>query len=156
MASPDPGWYHDGTNLRWWDGYRWGPHAPPRHPDEADKAAALIAHLGPFAGGFLPPLIVYLMHRKRRGSFARHHSAEALNFQLTWLALAVVVTSTIWWPSPFGLGDAAWFLVGWFVTMVLMAANFVLSIVAAVRVSRLERWRYPVSIRLIGSRSPSG
>jgi uncharacterized Tic20 family protein len=167
MGHPGPGWYHDGTAMRWWDGSNWGPYAPapaaapapapapaPTNPDEQDRATAIIAHLGALFGGwFIVALVIYLVSRSRRESFAFHHAAEALNFQLT-LTAAVIVPWILAIATLAGDPDGGtfpwFFLVGWLLMMVIGLAGLVLSIVAAVRASRLERWRYPVSIRFVG------
>ena len=150
------GWYHDGHGLRWWSGTEWGPYAPTfgwvdPQSDEAGKNMAMAAHAGPLAGGFVLPLIVYLT-QKDKNSFARFHAAEALNFQLTFIAAWFAS-----FPLMFGLmflfssnGQFPWPV---FVLMplmfVLMIANYGFSAIAAMKASRLIRWKYPLRIPFV-------
>ena len=188
MSDAQPaGWYHDGVAQRWWDGEAWGPYAPAPPPgpgmgpgvappppggpsaDEADKTVAVLAHAGGLFGGFLLPLIIYLMNKdKGERSYARHHSLEALNFQLAvmivtfvpmilffavFVAVAVAASSSS--SAAPGVGFGLLFGLFWIVMMVVGVGSLVLSIVGMVKASQLERWRYPVSIRLVG-RSRAG
>ncbi len=82
-ATP-PGWYHDGSAMRYWDGSAWGPYAPvmPRDPVAEGKAGAVLAHFGFFACWFVLPLVIRLT-AGRDNEYVRHHSTEALNFMIT-------------------------------------------------------------------------
>ena len=183
MSDDQPaGWYHDGVAQRWWDGEAWGPYAPAPPPgpgvgpgplggqsaDEADKTVAILAHAGGIFGGFLLPLIIYIMYKdKGERSYVRHHAREALNFQLAVMIvtfvpmilffavfiLGAVAASSTTSAAP-GVGFGIIFLLFWVVMMVVGVGSLVLSIVGMVKASQLERWRYPVSIRLIGRPTP--
>lgn len=150
--QPPPNWYYDGVGLRWWDGAQWGayaPQAPPPHPDEASKTPAILAHIGFVVGGFIVPLIIFIIQDK--GSFGRHHGAEALNFQLatmiaTFGSIAIGVAGLII-QQPGG-NEFPWGLLLMFpLIFAITIANYVFSIIGMVKASRLERWRYPITIR---------
>jgi len=152
-TPPPPGWYPDPQTPggeRWWDGSAWTGHvSDPIVPDPATPAEvspdsrnwAVIAHLSAIGAmlvalAFLGPLVVYLI-KKDDDPFVRDQAAEALNFQLSWLIYAVVLVIMI-------------------LTLVLIPVAiaaalvwFVLIIVAALRASHGERYRYPFTIRFI-------
>ncbi len=150
-----PGWYPDpGGLLRWWDGIQWVPAQPPVSEETSGRTLAILSHLGAFFGGFLVPLVVYLMEGKKN-RFVRHHASEALNFQITfmiaWFAgfvlffgLSALQART---GTPIGLVVVfpLFFLV-FFLGFLVLA---VLSIVGAVRASQQQWWRYPISIRFV-------
>lgn len=106
------------------------------------------AHLSAFLGLmggiliFLGPLVVWLL--KRDGDpFVREHAVEALNFNLTMFGagiLAVLVAM-----ATLGIGLLVVLPLG----LVLFVVWVVFTLVAAVRASNGDRYRYPVSIRLV-------
>ena len=156
QQMPAPGWYPEpGTShLRWWDGSTWGPYAPSQAPP--DKTLAVLSHLGAVIGGFILPLIIYLTAGKR-DAYIRHHSAEALNFQLTWLigflTAFVLMFSTLF--ATAGL-DSSEPPVGFFIIFpfifVIQGIGLVFSIMGAVKAGGGKLWRYPVSIRFVKAR----
>ena len=104
---------------------------------------AVAAHLSPFVAlfvgfmSFLGPLIVYLIF-KDRGPFIRHHSVEALNFQLTmWIGLLISI------PLVFV------FFLGLFTAGVIALAMLVCHILGAVAASEGRDFRYPCTIRFV-------
>lgn len=162
--APPPGWYPEGPYLRWWDGARWGPYAPtggygpPQTEEERGRTLAVVSHLGFIAGGFVLPLVLYLVEKGKpdRNRFVLHHACEALNFAITfmvaWIGGFVLFAIAI----PFSaVGDAAAVGASLVVTMfaVMMAAmvsTYVFGILAMVRANQGVWWRYPVSIRFVG------
>jgi uncharacterized Tic20 family protein len=114
-----------------------------------DKTWATLAHLGGVLW-FVPSLVIYLLTRSRR-SLARQESKEALNWQITFTALYIVVMSVE------GLVAAVLLLTPVAVMLSALAAvptalyivNAALSIRAGLRVNRGEPFRYPLSVRLI-------
>ena len=159
-AAP-PGWYPDQTgHLRWWDGARWGLYAPPRSPTDSGKAFAVVSHVGMFAGGFVLPLVIYLTEGKK-DEFVRHHSREALNFQITFLAVWILAMGGFFLSFLLSVGADDDF--GFFfpfpplfpVLLMVQAASMALAILGAVRASQDQWWRYPLSIRFVkGSPAP--
>jgi len=117
---------------------------PPGFPSNEERNWAVFCHLGGFAfyllgfalGHILVPLALWLM--KREGSaFIDENGREALNFQIS-VTLYAIVT-----------GALCFVLVGFVLIPVLMGFHIVLMIVASVRASQGESYRYPLTIRLI-------
>jgi len=117
---------------------------PPGFPSNEERNWAVFCHLGGFAfyllgfalGHILVPLALWLM--KREGSaFIDENGREALNFQIS-VTLYAIVT-----------GALCFVLVGFLLIPVLMGFHIVLMIVASVRASQGESYRYPLTIRLI-------
>jgi len=75
--------------------------------------------------------------KRDRSAFIDEHGREALNFQISVTLYAVVV------------GALCFVLVGFLLIPVLMGFHIVLMIVASVRASQGESYRYPLTIRLI-------
>ncbi len=157
-----PGWYPDPNapgGQRWWDGSQWtshvqaaptapvpsGPGFPHATPESRNWAMA--AHLSALIGlvigfSFLGPLVVYLV--RRDDPYVRAHAAEALNFNLSVLIYALV--------GGFVLVLLILLIVG-IVLIPLAIAAFVawivLVVVAGVKASRGELYRYPLTIRFV-------
>lgn len=137
-----------------------GEHSPPSgagqpapHPAIAGESRtwAALTHLSAFVGAwaflaFAGPLVMWLLKR-HEDPFVEHHGREALNFNLTVLVVGVVgallaIPITI---ATLGLG---------LIVLVPLAAAIalawlVLTIVAAVRASDGEAYRYPMTIRFV-------
>lgn len=114
---------------------------------------AVLSHVGFFVLSVVLPIIVRETEGKTN-EFARHHSTEALNFQLTFL---------IGWLISFLLFFLVAFSLGWGAVVVLFLVMFGMfalsafwSIKAAIRASRGEWWCYPVSIRFVRGAHPAG
>ena len=155
---PAPGWYHDGVAMRWWTGSSWGPYSPagpatstPPHA-VAGATTSVLSHVGFFFFAVFMPLIIRQSEGKK-DPFVRHHSTEALNFQLTFLAAwlsGFVAIITVAASTSTSDGSVSGFIALPFLVMfVLFAAGAGMSIVGAIRASRGEWWRYPISIRFV-------
>ena len=48
----------------------------------------MLSHLGPFLGGFVLPLVLFLVAKDK--PFVRHHACEALNFAITYFLVAML------------------------------------------------------------------
>ena len=114
-------------------------------PDQ-QRLWATLGHLSPMVTGLFGPLVLFLV-LKDRGSFVRHHSAEALNLQitLTLVSLAGTVVSVMLAVVTFGLAG---------IVLVPIAAAFglvvvVLQVLAAVRANQGLDCRYPLTLRLV-------
>lgn len=151
-----PGWYPDGPHLRWWTGTEWGAFAPPSRPlespEESGKAMAIVSHLGLFLGvGFLLPLIVYLVV-KDQNRFSRHHSSEALNFQLTLMFVyfpsSIAMFGIFFFIDSGGVFAAVMIVLMIFWVVVAMA-SVVFAIIGVVNASQGEYWRYPLTVRMV-------
>ncbi len=153
-SNVPPGWYPEpgSGSLRWWNGVDWGPYSPDGFVGPS-RTAATIAHLGCVLGGFIVPLIIYLVSDKS-DRFTRDSAREALNFQLTFLIVFVpgFIAMLILGALFARISDALVvipILVGICAVLASTIANYAWGIIGAVRVSRGEQYRYPLCIRLI-------
>lgn len=105
-------------------------------PNANDKNFAVLTHLGGMFFSVLPGLIVWLL-KKDDSAYLGEQAREALNFQITvliaYLAAYVLV----------------FLLIGFLLLPLIYIANLILCIVAAVKVSKGEDYRYPFALRLI-------
>lgn len=112
---------------------------------------SVVSHLswigGSFVGlPFLGPLVAYLV-LKDRGPFVRHHSAQALNVQISLTIYAVVgaIAGVVLTAVTLGLALPVLLLV--VIGVVVLA--LVLSIVAAIAAGRGDWYRYPLTIAFV-------
>ena len=101
-----------------------------------DKNMALLCHLLAIFTGFLGPLIIWLI-KKDDAPFVDRHGKEALNFQLT--VLIAMIASGILFVI----------CIGPFLMAGVGIANLVFCIIATIKASHGEEYRYPVNIRFI-------
>ena len=141
-AQAPPGWYPDQQgSMRWWDGQQWGATAPvpvPAAPGSGTdpKTMAMLAQLLGIFTGFLGPLIIYLVNGDK-DPYVRHHSAEALNFQIT-VTIAYFVSIAL-----------MFVLIGFLLFPVIWVLALVFAIQATIAANRGEWYRYPISIRFV-------
>ena len=101
-----------------------------------DKTLAILVHLFGLFTSWVGPLVVYLI-KKESDPFTAASAREALNFQLTIMfALIVCAILTV-------------ILVGIFLMWLVIMFNLIFCIVAAVKTSNGQDYRYPLTIRLI-------
>lgn len=130
-------------------------HAVPPHPSgiPADSRNwAMGAHLSAFVGAmvalaFMGPLVVWLVRRDQGDGFAEHHAKEALNFQLSMLVYLIggSVVGALLALLTLGIGLIVIVPVG----VAVFLAWVVLPILAAVKASNGEGYRYPITIRFV-------
>jgi uncharacterized Tic20 family protein len=161
-----PGWYPDQSGaMRWWDGGAWGVFAPAYGgPPPPNKTLAIVAHLGPVVGGFILPLIIYLVADKR-DTYVRHHASEGLNFALTFLIawvvgiivfiIAIGGSAAVAGGNGGGIAFAGGFVLVWFVLFGLAIASWVFAIIAAIAASQGRWYRYPICIRFVQGAMPA-
>lgn len=101
-----------------------------------DRNIAVLTHIGGIFFGFIPSLIVWLL-KKDDSAYIGEQAREALNFQIT-----VLIGFVIAWVLTF-------VLIGLLLLPAVWIANIVLSIIAAVKTSKGEDYRYPFALRLI-------
>jgi uncharacterized Tic20 family protein len=106
-----------------------------------DRNWAVGAHLGSFAAayvalGLIAPLIVLLV-RGGQSPFVRRQAVESLNFQLN----AFVIIAVGWLLVIVGIGLLILFAYG--------ILYVVCVVLASVKASRGEDFRYPLTVRLI-------
>jgi uncharacterized protein len=99
--------------------------------------------------GFLGPLLVWLLKRDQH-PFVEHHAKEALNFQLSVLvylagAAVLAIPAIIVGVLTLGVGLVALAILA----AAAVVAWFALPIVAAVKASNGEGFRYPLTIRFV-------
>jgi uncharacterized Tic20 family protein len=117
---------------------------PPGFPTTSERNWAVFCHLGGFAVYLLPfafghvlvPLVIWLVKRNE-SPFVDENGREALNFQIS------VTIYTI------GAAILAFVLVGFALLAVLAVYQFVFMVIASVRASQGEVYRYPLTLRLI-------
>ena len=105
-------------------------------PAKEERTMALLAHLLGIVIGFVGPLIIWLI-KKDESPFIDDQGKEALNFQLTVL-IALVVSSAL-----------TFVVIGCFLLPLVAVVNVVFCIIAAIRANEGQRYRYPVTIRMI-------
>lgn len=117
---------------------------PPGFPGDSERNWAVFAHLGGFAlyllpfafGHLLVPLVIWLTKR-HESAFIEENAREALNFQISITIYAVVA------------GVLAFVLIGFVLLFALAVFQFVFMVIASVRASQGEVYRYPLTLRLL-------
>ncbi|MQA04770.1 MAG: DUF4870 domain-containing protein [Streptosporangiales bacterium] len=109
--------------------------APPAR-QAPGRTAAFLVHLGGVLSGCLLPALVYLVAR-RGSTFARMHSAEAVNFQLT-LALGYV-----------GAAIVGVLFTGYLVLVPVWIVGLVFGIQAAMAAEAGAEYHYPFTVRFV-------
>ena len=104
---------------------------------------AMLCHLSALAGLMVPgiamfigPLIIWLMKRDEH-PFVDEHGKESLNFQISMLIYFVLLAPTLC------------ILIGFVLLPALVLANVVFVVIASMKASNGETYRYPLTIRLI-------
>jgi uncharacterized Tic20 family protein len=109
-------------------------YLPPAVPSGNDKAWSMLCHLSGFLGvPLLLPVIVYFAMR-RDSPFVEANAREALNFHLSTLLYSLLCV------------PLCWVLIGIPLLFAIALATLVLSILAALAVSRDRSYAYPLSI----------
>ena len=105
-------------------------------PSQDSRNMAMLCHLLGLLTCFVGPLILWLI-KKDDDEFVNRQGKEALNFQITVLLASIVS------------GLLAALCIGVFLAIAVGVADLVLSIVACVKSSKGEDYRYPVALRLV-------
>ena len=98
--------------------------------------SALAGFVIPGAGHILGPLIVWLVKRGESAEIDAH-GKEALNFQISMLIYNVVA------------GILCLIVIGFVLLAVLHVLNVVFVVIASLRASEGQIYRYPLTLRLI-------
>jgi uncharacterized Tic20 family protein len=118
------------------------PPPPSGSPSAEEKQWALFAHLSSLVGLIIPfgtligPLVVWLI-KKDTLPFVNDQGKEAINFNITVL-IAVIISCIL-----------MLVVIGLLLLVLVGIAWLVLTIIAAIKVSNGEAYRYPFSLRLI-------
>ncbi|WP_075323350.1 DUF4870 domain-containing protein [Acidithiobacillus albertensis] len=105
--------------------------------NKEDRNIMALIQAGGILFGFLPALIVYLIKKDGGNQWLITESKEALNFQIT-ILLAYIVASVL-----------SALLIGIFIFPLVFLFNLVFCIIAALKSSSGEGYRYPLTLRLL-------
>lgn len=114
--------------------------APPVIEMNSDqRVLAILCHVSIFLGiSIILPLIVYLVKRKE-DALVTEHAAETLNFHLS-----ILIYSLVCIPLFF-------IFVGFFLFFGIAIASLVLAIIGTIKAAENDLYRYPLTIRFVGS-----
>ncbi|WP_447940213.1 DUF4870 domain-containing protein [Pseudoxanthomonas mexicana] len=118
------------------------PPPPSGSPSAEEKQWALFAHLSSLVGVIIPfgsvlgPLVIWLI-KKDTLPFVDDQGKEALNFNIT-VAIAFVISAIL-----------MLVVIGLFLMILVGIAWLVLTIMATIKASNGEAYRYPFTLRLI-------
>jgi uncharacterized Tic20 family protein len=114
-------------------------------PDIAGRRWAVVSQISMFGAQIIAPALIWLFVG-RRNAFVRSWASEALNLQLLWVGLFVVLVLVLPKSSlPAFYGVATYFL--------LMAAYALpCGVIGARKAYRGELWCYPFNVRLVPGR----
>ena len=119
------------------------PATPGTVPTENERTWGMLAHLSALAGLVMPligivlgPLVVWLA-RRDESEFVAAHAKEALNFNISVLlgALTCIMLMLVF--------------IGFLLGTALFVAWLVMMLVAAIKASEGQTYRYPFSLRLV-------
>jgi uncharacterized Tic20 family protein len=101
-----------------------------------EKSIAMLSHLLCFFGGFIAPLVIYLV-KKDESSYVSEHAKESLNFQITLIigAIASLVLTLVF------VGILLLFAIG--------ICSTIFIIIASIRAYEGIEYSYPINIRFI-------
>ncbi len=106
-------------------------------PKGSVKIWSMLSHLSALLGvGFVLPLVVYLAMRKE-SEYVAANAREALNFHISVLIYAVCCIPLVF------------ILIGIPMLIVLGLGSLVLAIIATVKASDGQCYRYPLTLRLV-------
>ncbi|HUB60971.1 MAG TPA: DUF4870 domain-containing protein [Puia sp.] len=107
-------------------------------PTSDDRVLAMLSHLLTLIGGFIAPLIIWLIKKDdHNASFVTENAKESLNFQITVFILSIVCVILVF------------VLIGIILIWALGITDLVLVIIATVRSNEGKLYRYPINFRLI-------
>ena len=106
-------------------------------PKGSDKIWSMLSHLSALLGvGFVLPLVVYLAMRKE-SEYVAANARQALNFHISVLIYALCCIPLVF------------ILIGIPLLIVLGLGSLVLAIIATVKASDGQCYRYPLTLRLV-------
>jgi len=125
-----------------------GPPPAPK-PDSNDKLFIILCHLSLFLGvGLILPLIVFLV-KKGESEMVAAHAKEALNFHITLLLVSICCLPVAFIILLIPVINLLFMLVLLPLFGVIGIGAAILAIVAAMKASEGNFYRYPVTLRLI-------
>jgi len=106
-------------------------------PSGNDKIWSILSHLSAWLGvGFILPLVVYLAMRKE-SAYVAENAREALNFHISVLIYGICCIPLVF------------VFIGVPLLIALAIGSLVFAIIAAVKASDGECYRYPLTLRLV-------
>jgi uncharacterized protein len=114
-------------------------NAPPASPN---RTWEVLCHLSALSGYVVPlgwvlgPLIIWLIKRNENPA-VDYHGKESLNFQISMLIYTLIA------------GLSILICIGWVLLPLAVIANIVLVVIAGIKASNGEYYRYPLTIRFI-------
>ena len=140
------GWYPDSSGVpRWWDGHAWD---MAKRGSGQDPTWAILSHLSQFVM-LVVPAIVLRVTVGRRDRFTRHHTTEALNAQIWFVVIWIVILLPPYVTSWDGGDPVERVLLGMALGFVAFVSMAGLAVRGAVQASRGNWWRYPVPFRVV-------
>ena len=109
--------------------------------------AALAAYVGIPFGNILGPLVIWLL-KKDQFPLVDTHGKESLNFQISIIIYSLVLGVAIFIAALTVILIPLAVLLGILLAL-LIIADFVLVVIAAIKVSNGESYQYPFTLRLI-------
>jgi uncharacterized Tic20 family protein len=129
-------------------------------PTADEKNNAMFTHLAAFAslvfpfGNIIGPLVIWSL-KKDRSDFVDQHGKESINFQITYSIVVLLALSiTVYFAISSGIKDdpigLVMSIVGFiFPIICYWFFSVIVIIIAVVKASKGEYYRYPLSIRFI-------
>ena len=115
----------------------------PTAPSREERNFAVLAHLGAFAIALVPmmghivaPLLVWIF-KGPSSTFIEENAREALNFQISMTIYAIAA------------GLLVFVVIGALILPALIVFDAVCALIAALSAQRGERYRYPLTLRLL-------
>ena len=109
---------------------------PANTPTQDEKTMAILAHILTLVGGFIAPLVIWLV-KKDESPFVEEHAKESLNFQIT-IFLCYVISFIL-----------MFIIIGIFLLAVLGLVHLILVIIATMKASEGKYYKYPINFRII-------
>ncbi len=99
-----------------------------------DKTMGILSHVLGIFTGFIGPLVIYLV---AKDDFTKNQAKDALNWQFSLIIYSIISIILII------------ILVGILLLIALGIMNTIFCIIAAVKASNGESWKYPMAINFI-------
>lgn len=101
---------------------------------EKNTSLAAVSHIGGLLTGFLIPLIIYLT---AKDDFTKDQGKEALNFQIN-VMVALIISFLL-----------MFVFIGFLLLSLVLLFDIIFAIIATIKSSKGEKYRYPLIIRII-------
>jgi uncharacterized protein len=132
---------------------------PPGYASSDDKTWALVAHFGGALGsflccgvlGFVGPLVAFLV-KGNTSPIARQHAVNALNFQIIWSGLSIVLYII---SIAAGVGAGVSFTAAGIGVLFLLLRILIwifttaMAVIAGIKATNGQLWKYPASFPII-------